>query len=277
MEQDKNSEHKKRVAVCFSGQMRTLREANTKEYLLDQLRQLGATVDTFAIVSDCDDVAAVKELLGPVRVECKTSSRQQPFAACHGKAVAYQRMAVVNSTVRPIPAGLSAVNGYIEQLEGIHMCHQVMREHEEQQQFLYDLVVRTRFDLEWQDPFQIPPSDIAIASASSAGHASHPIFHDTGIFAPDHQQWGGLNDKFAVGARAAMSVYAGQIAGLVEYCALSNPEGGGGEGGEGEKSGGFVLQAETWLSKHLQQHSIVAHPVHLPVYILRATGKRSPT
>ena len=246
----------KRVAICFSGQMRTLRTAlsSLRENFLKQIRLQAANTDIFAIVSNCDDVEAVTKLLSPVSVDCKRNPLDWTLSACRGAPLRYDRMALVNeSGVQAVhDARKGAVQGYLEQLHGIQMCHKLITEHERSVADLrYDAVVRTRFDLEWQEPLD----------------AARNLFSPE-IRVPDHQQWSGLNDKVALGPPAAMAVYAGQLAGLSAFC---KEEG----GGRGEPP--FVLQAETWLARHLQRRGIAVRPARLPVYILRASGERSPT
>jgi hypothetical protein len=125
--------------------MRTLETtiSNTENQFFTPLRQLGAEIDTFAIVADCSDVNTVQALLHPVKLGCKRVV-EPTLSVCRGAKLAYQRMALVNGTVRSIPAGASAIQGYIEQLHGIEMCHKMIREHEAKQNFQYDYIVRTR-------------------------------------------------------------------------------------------------------------------------------------
>jgi hypothetical protein len=107
-----------RVAVCFSGQMRTLETTvgNTRTHFLSQLEDQLGKVDVFAIVSDCSDMPSVRRLLKPLLIQCKPASLPaMQLRQCRGKPVQYQKMVALSpelngssARVRPVRADAAA-------------------------------------------------------------------------------------------------------------------------------------------------------------------------
>ena len=244
-----------RVAVCFSGQMRSLKSTifKMRENLFQQLQILGE-VDTFALVSDCPDLDEVREILKPVAADCKNAQKLAPIAmdphTCHGDPLRYEKMAKhANGSIMAIDAP-SAAMGLFEQLRGIEMCQKLVEDHQKLEGIRYKYVVRTRFDLLWQKPLD-----------------TEALFlDDTKLYLPDHQQWSGLNDKVAIGDLHAMSVYTNQLKHLRKLCSSQKRTG-----------SEFLLQAEKWLLQHLSSSGVHFKPIEIAATILRSNGALSPT
>jgi len=157
--------------------------------------------------------------------------------------------------------------GWLAQLQGVKSASELRRRFGAE---TYDLVVRTRFDLEI---LEVAPPALLLSAAAAAKE----------IAVPAALAHGGVNDKFAVGDPASMATYA-------RFVDLLGGGGGGGGGAEREEAQSSarrascpveegVFQAELCLRWYLvDHHGLKVTPREdLRVQVRRSDGSVSST
>ncbi|KAK3271119.1 hypothetical protein CYMTET_20510 [Cymbomonas tetramitiformis] len=233
----------KGAAICFSGQIRTLRE--TIKNLRAQVFHQFASYDVFAVVSSEDEVAPVLKLLQPKIIVIRDQVAHEMSDTVGGVRLSTTPgyyYATRDGTTR-MEEGQPHLARWLKQLCGIALCNELRHCYEDCAGVDYRWVVRLRYDVILEKPLRVG------------------LLQESCITIPQVHAHGGFNDKFAIGTPHNMDIYSQQLSKLYSHSVDAMPS----------------LQAETWLKRHLNAHNVSVQEAELPVYIFRADGSLSPT
>lgn len=94
----------------------------------------------------------------------------------------------------------TGVQGYLQQLYGMKMCHMLLRDYQKSHGIQYDCIIRGRPDLFFLN--SIP--DPALLDLDF-------------LYLPDFHQFDGVNDRFAMGSAAHMAIYLNKYDSFHDY------------------------------------------------------------
>jgi hypothetical protein len=180
-----------KVALCFSGQMRTLAQcmSTIRRHLLEPLAAAGAEIDTFVhAAADADAESAL--LLSPriLHVEPQPWFDEKRYAWRIGR-------------------GCVGIQSVLRQLWSIKKSNDLKRQYAATQGIRYDWSFRVRPDTEF---VQGPIEFAAVTSRRPPAR---------GVFIPKFSNWYGLNDRFAWGSDLEMDTYSNRFEKLDDYIA----------------------------------------------------------
>ncbi len=112
--------------------------------------------------------------------------------------------------------------GYLRQLRSIHQADQLRRAWSARHGISFDWVLRLRFDNLYVTP--IEPLE--------------QLSQDV-LYLPAHDNWGGLNDRFAIASPELMAIYANRFEAIAAYLRE-----------------GLLIHPETLLAEHLSRHHV---------------------
>lgn len=125
--------------------------------------------------------------------------------------------------------------GYLRQLRGIHQADQLRRAWSDHHGTTFDWVLRLRFD------------NLYVASIEPLEQLQPDV-----LFVPAHDNWGGLNDRFAVAPPELMTIYANRFEAIGAYL-----------------QEGLFIHPESLLAEHLARHHVVARHTRVVHHLYR--------
>jgi len=191
-----------RIAACFSGQVRTMDRCFAS--FLEHVKR-DYDMDLFGYFLPCQDS---QELLD--KHFAKYVLAPDPPLAPN----------VYESRLGP---GTKSVPGLLQQWHAIKRCNELRWEHEIATGTAYDIVIRTRPDIRFRTSVALEQID--------------PMK----LYIPKFSNFGGYNDRFAVGGSRLMDYYSS----LCDYV-------------DGYFGGGAVFHAESMLRHHLDRLAVPA-------------------
>ncbi len=181
-----------KVALCFSGQMRTLAQCigTIRRHLLEPLAAAGAEVDTCVhAAADADADSALQLSPRILHVEPQPWFDEKRYACRIGR-------------------GCVGIQSVLRQLWSIKKSNDLKRQYAATQGIRYDWSFRVRPDSEFvQGPLEF------------AGIATR-VTPVRGVFVPKFSNWYGLNDRFAWGSDLEMDTYSNRFEKLDDYVAI---------------------------------------------------------
>eukprot|EP00240_Pyramimonas_obovata_P015656 CAMPEP_0118927136 /NCGR_PEP_ID=MMETSP1169-20130426/4676_1 /TAXON_ID=36882 /ORGANISM="Pyramimonas obovata, Strain CCMP722" /LENGTH=287 /DNA_ID=CAMNT_0006868839 /DNA_START=144 /DNA_END=1007 /DNA_ORIENTATION=- len=233
------------AAICLSGQLRTFLQAY--ETMEENLLKIFDEVHVFAVVTDLEEAAVVRQRLNPKVVVVRDLPHHRMSENIPGaqgtiaETVGFEYALPGGQTRRVDPGDLHP-QYFLKQLEGLSLCNELRHFYELHQGVTYRWVVRARWDTVLLKPLQ------------------RSQLREDAIIVPAHHSHGGINDKLAVGPPGLMETYFSQLDAVYLPEPIVKP-----------------FQAETFLRAHLAKHHVDVVEVSAPVYILRADGSLSQT
>lgn len=169
-----------KVAVCFSGQLRSLEltQKNIKEFLGNNFKdyKIFAHIPKDTFNKDFSTYFPNSTVLiedDPVIKRTKLKNKQF-------------------TTVESKYANLKAAKfAHMQQLYGIYMSNNLKIQYEKENNFIFDWVLRTRTDLKFY------PGNLKLESLDSKY-----------IYTPNFHHWEGINDRFVLGSSLNMDIFA---------------------------------------------------------------------
>jgi hypothetical protein len=199
-----------RVALCLSGQLRDfdLTVASLRSMVLERI---DGELHVFAHFARDEDFPKIWHL-DFTAIKCEVEPRLD------------EKNYHVNHRVVDRPWNLGKqIQTYLRQLRSVFEANRLKSQYEEDNGFVYDWVIRARFDNEYLTP---------IEELSS--------LYSRNFYVPPHDNWAGYNDRFCFSSSANMDYYAARYLAIDEYF----------EGGRNE------LHPETFLKWHLDRSGI---------------------
>lgn len=138
--------------------------------------------------------------------------------------------------------GLSMRNMLL-QWHSIHRVWNLFQEFSQTTGQQYRVVVFLRPDMEYLNNLELDDKQ----------------FDDHTIFTPQYSNWGGCNDRFAMGSPAVMAIYANRTSSLDAYLATGRP-----------------LHSEKYLLYHLTVHGLKIGDAKIVCRRIRTNGIRLP-
>ena len=218
-----------RTAVCFTGQCRSLEHTheNIKKYLLEPLGEC----DIFMYISENNDSFKAEKYMSKVA----TDLRVEPDVHVDESDITHQQA---------IERG--GLQGYMQMLRGMKKCNEMRTQHEKENNFQYDRIIRSRLDVEY---FRSLPEDF---DSYDLNYLYIPDFHCWSIV-----QGNGYNDRFAVGNRNNMNIYLSELDYIRRYSLQ-----------------GFTIHAESTLYVHLKSQGVKVKKVPIRFTRIRHGGIR---
>lgn len=195
-----------RVAICFSGKagLLSLDELVTSlPHMTKLIDELGPA-DVFASVADESDKEAVTRLLAPKKCEVRESMPDGDLMRALG---GHPEFHVKKDTLDDLKDEKARkdqawVNGII--FWAINHAHTLAIEEEVARRAQYDIIVRVRYDLIFQENTVLQVKQLITELLdNSCGEGARPI-----LIVPMINNFGGVNDQFGFGNRQAMQAYA---------------------------------------------------------------------
>lgn len=128
-----------------------------------------------------------------------------------------------------------SLTAYLRQLRSISISDSLCRKYELSNSITFDWIFRLRFD------------NLYITRIENLTHLSRNI-----IYIPAHDNWRGLNDRFAFGPSLLMNTYANRLESAIQAI-----------------QGGIELNPEIFLAKHLEQSRIKVGRTRVTHHLLR--------
>jgi hypothetical protein len=206
-----------RTAICYSGQFRTLDRCfdNHVDFFINQLCQNDHTVDLFASLHRGE-----KE-----REYCETWLQDHNF---HKFEILDLQESISEKYSHSQNFGNFEL--WLKQIHSIKRSFQLVSQD-------YDLVVRVRTDLLFTDTLEPPDT-----------------FLDDCLYVPNHDDWYGYNDRFAIGTYKTMRKYCDLVTSVFE----------------GKTNG---TNAESYLMSHLEIENVRVKRTKVKIDRLRANGE----
>ena len=189
-----------RVALCFSGMVRTLMLTlpSIQEFLLEPFSPdvFVHTWDRMGLKESADRPVTsqwLNSMLPVTSCAIKTSSE-------YDKKFARERDLLYTVPGPILPTGAKPeewmkLKNVLTQLWHVHQCDLLRREHERKHDFTYDIVIRARMD----NLFTVPLAPL--------GQHRFTEYPTDAVFVPEHGGFGGYCDQFAIGSSVAMERY----------------------------------------------------------------------
>lgn len=187
-----------RVAICFSGQARTLKPALPDiKKLVDAL----APADVIASVASEEDKMIVMNLLAPKRCEVRPVMPDGDLMEKLGENPNFtvKKDALADLKDEQDRKKQAWVNGMI--FFSIKHAHTLAVEEEGAREQQYEVIVRIRYDLLFQEN-TVAQVRQALKELDAA-RGAEPI-----VIVPTINNFGGVNDQFGIGNRKGMQAYA---------------------------------------------------------------------
>ncbi|MGB5983766.1 MAG: hypothetical protein WBG37_00560 [Desulfobacterales bacterium] len=216
-----------RTAVCISGSCRMLDVTlpNLEKFVFDVLEHY----DLF-VYAPRDAFSPLAERL-PATLLKVAADRKLPETGLRNGATCRLK---------------SGVQGYLQQLYGLKMCHNLMRKFQRENNIYYDCVIRCRPDLNFLSPIPDPRR-----------------LDGDYLYVPDFHQFDGVNDRFAMGGSAQMAVYLDKYDALHGYVArwmARNPH-------------ALPVSAEMFTAGHLREAGIPVRQLPIRFNRVRRHGE----
>lgn len=224
-----------RVALCLSGHLRTYVQVadSIKKYLIDAL--------------DCDVFIHTWDKIGFSRYDGDTNERDTN-----------NELDIINELFKPksivVENSKPTVNNIDKYLTRsisresplnvfgmyykIKMANELKKEYEEKNNFIYDLVIRSRADLMFLS--YIPKFELENTEL---------------LWIPNFDMWGGTNDQFAFSSSKNMDIYSS----LYDYI-------------DSYWEDGVVFHPETLLDHHIEKNNLIMGPSEISFKIIRPTN-----
>ncbi|MDG2409676.1 MAG: hypothetical protein P8M53_11760 [Pirellulales bacterium] len=215
-----------KTAVCFTGQCRSLEftHESIKKNLLGSLKNY----DVFMYVSENESAHKATQYMDATKVIVEPDPELD--------------LSGINHQQTPERGG---INGYMQMLYAMKKCNEMRKDYEEDNNFKYDRIIRSRLDVRYFDKM---PEDFE----------TYDI--DNFLYTPDFHCWSvvqgaGHNDRFAVGNSTLMDIYLSEYDFIKKYSAL-----------------GHRIHAESTLHYHLLYHGVGVKKVPIRFSRIRPGG-----
>ncbi|MCS4097994.1 hypothetical protein [Salinibacter ruber] len=160
-----------KTAICFSGLPKNLKYSY--ENLINNFKHQFEYFDIFAYSPVCDASDDIAQYFGDyakqIEVQNESDLPEPPN---------------VNGSLK------TGLQKYLAQINGYYIVNQIRKKYENKNGVTYDILVRCRYDIKFARKLNIPTEE-----------------YKNRIVVPEFDNYGGYNDRFAVGPRDLMEEY----------------------------------------------------------------------
>lgn len=189
---------KKKLAICVSGSLRSFEycKQSFKEHILDSNKD-NFEIKLFYFIPEDIHSHKIKLIDIPNVI----------FEIRKDEIIKYN-----NKIINSIPTGKKELSkgglqGYLQQIKGINSCYILMKKYEEENNIIFDFILRCRPDVIFKENVNLA------------------ILKNNLITVPKFHPFGGINDRFAFGNRENMSHYMNMYPNILQKnISFSNAE-----------------------------------------------------